>query len=107
MIRAKQITVTVSNKILNEFDKTVERLNEKEDRKIKITKSGLFAAFMLKFIKKNKVKWNMILNKRAYTEIMDLINSSYKKIDVEPGKLRYNYRCQLNSVHEALEKKTM
>lgn len=44
-------------------------------------------------------------NHKAQQETYDHIISNYKTIKVKPGKCRYNYRCQMNSVHEAIKNK--
>lgn len=44
-------------------------------------------------------------NHKAEKEIYNHIISKYNTIKVESGKCRYNYRCQMNSVHEAKKNK--
>ncbi len=43
------------------------------------------------------------LNLKAEEEIADYVVATYEKIKVIPGKCRYNYMCQVNSVHDAIE----
>jgi hypothetical protein len=43
-------------------------------------------------------------NDKAEKEIKNKVFAEYKKIKVKPGKCRYNYRCQMNAVHEASKK---
>lgn len=42
-----------------------------------------------------------INNLQAQQEVYDYVISKYNKIKVSPGKCRWNFRCQLNAVHEA------
>lgn len=35
--------------------------------------------------------------------LVKYVKSTYRKIDVNPGACRYNYKCHLNAVHEAIE----
>lgn len=44
-------------------------------------------------------------NHKAEKEIYNHIISKYNTIEVQPGKCRYNYRCQMNAVHEAKKNK--
>lgn len=44
-----------------------------------------------------------ILNNKAQKEIYQHIISNFETIKVEPGKCRYNFRCQYNAVHEAVK----
>ena len=37
--------------------------------------------------------------------IREYIDSAYKRINVFPGKLHFNYKCHLNAVHYAIKKK--
>lgn len=37
-----------------------------------------------------------------YNIIKNFVNATYNKIEVKSGNCRYNQRCHLNSVHEAL-----
>jgi len=37
--------------------------------------------------------------------IIQYVESNYKIIEVKPGKMRYNYKCQLNAVHDAVNAK--
>lgn len=46
-----------------------------------------------------------INNLEAQQVIYDHIISKYNKIEVKPGKCRYNFRCQMNAVHEAKKHK--
>lgn len=39
------------------------------------------------------------------TIIKAYVRNRYEKITVKPGACRYNFRCHLNSVHEAIEAK--
>lgn len=43
-------------------------------------------------------------NKKARLEIVNKIKTEHELIEVHPGKCRYNYKCQMNAVHEALRK---
>ena len=43
-------------------------------------------------------------NYEARREIKNKIVAEHKKIKVKPGKCRYNFKCQMNAVHEALKK---
>lgn len=45
----------------------------------------------------------MILNELAKKEIIKYVKENRKLIKVRGGKCRYNYRCQNNAVHEAIE----
>lgn len=42
------------------------------------------------------------LNHKAQLEIICHLRATKDKIDVRPGKCRFNYRCQNNAVHEAI-----
>ena len=44
-------------------------------------------------------------NLEAQQVIYDHIISKYNSIEVEPGKCRYNYKCQMNATHEAMKNK--
>ncbi len=44
-----------------------------------------------------------MLEKKSQNEIRKYIKATFKKIDVKAGKCRFNFRCQLNAVHEAIE----
>jgi len=44
-----------------------------------------------------------ILDYKANLEIIDYTRNNLKKIDVNSGKCRYNYKCHMNAVHEAIE----
>ena len=44
-------------------------------------------------------------DKRAKKEIIDYLRGTKDRIEVKPGKCRYNFRCQYNAVHEAIEQK--
>ena len=46
-----------------------------------------------------------INNNKAQKEIYQYIISHFETIDVESGKCRFNYKCQMNSVHEAKKHK--
>lgn len=46
-----------------------------------------------------------INNLEAQQQIYDHIVSKYNKIKVKSGKCRYNFRCQMNAVHEAKKHK--
>lgn len=39
------------------------------------------------------------------TYIKAYVRNMFEKITVNPGACRYNYKCHLNSVHEAIENK--
>jgi hypothetical protein len=43
-------------------------------------------------------------NDKVLRSVYDKIISEHKKIDVISGKCRYNFRCQMNAVHEARRK---
>lgn len=43
-----------------------------------------------------------LLNSRVEDRYRDMVISKYEKITVFPGEIRWNFRCQMNSVHEAL-----
>ena len=43
------------------------------------------------------------LNNRANKEILTLMESNHKKIKLTAGECRYNYKCHMNTVHEAIE----
>lgn len=40
-------------------------------------------------------------NYKAQQEIYNYVTSKYNTVKVKAGKCRYNYRCHMNSVHEA------
>ena len=44
-------------------------------------------------------------NTKAQKEIANYTIANYKKIKVKAGKCRYNFKCQMNSVHEAKKNK--
>lgn len=46
-----------------------------------------------------------MFNKLAEKQIKKYVENTYKPIKVESGKCRYNYKCQMNAVHEAIKKK--
>lgn len=46
-----------------------------------------------------------INNLEAQQVIYDHIISKYNRIKVNPGKCRYNFKCQMNAVHEAKKHK--
>lgn len=46
-----------------------------------------------------------MINTKAQDIIKEFTKNTYKKIKVVPGKCRYNYKCHLNSVHDAIVKK--
>ncbi len=46
-----------------------------------------------------------INNLEAQQVIYDQIISKYNRIEVKPGKCRYNFKCQMNAVHEAKKHK--
>lgn len=46
-----------------------------------------------------------INNSKAEIQTYNYITSTFKTVKVESGKCRYNYRCQLNAVHEAKKNK--
>ena len=43
-------------------------------------------------------------NSAAQRKIIKFVKNSLKPITVKSGKCRYNYKCQMNAVHEALNK---
>lgn len=43
-------------------------------------------------------------NYKARLEIINKVTSEHELIEVHAGKCRYNYKCQMNAVHEALKK---
>lgn len=43
-------------------------------------------------------------NKKAKKFIKNMIIATMPKINVKSGKCRYNFRCQMNAVHEVLNK---
>lgn len=45
-----------------------------------------------------------LFNKTAEKIVRDKIASEHEKIEIKPGKCRYNYKCQMNAVHEASKK---
>lgn len=44
-----------------------------------------------------------LLNNRAMREVEDRIISNHPKIEVKEGLCRLNYRCHMNSVHDAIK----
>jgi hypothetical protein len=44
-----------------------------------------------------------IYNRKANKEIKNYLIATKNKIDVKAGNCRFNYRCQYNAVHEAIE----
>ncbi len=46
-----------------------------------------------------------IFNDRAQSEIRNMIISELEKIQIKAGLCRFNNRCHLNSVHDAIEAK--
>lgn len=44
-------------------------------------------------------------NTKAQKEVYDYIISKYNRIDVKSGECRYNFRCQMNAIHEAKRNK--
>lgn len=46
-----------------------------------------------------------LLNNKAKKEIINYLRATKNKIDVHPGKCRFNYMCHKNAVHEAINKK--
>ena len=46
-----------------------------------------------------------LFNDKARNIIKNKIISEHNKIEVKPGKCRWNFRCSFNSVHEAVRKK--
>lgn len=43
-------------------------------------------------------------NKKVTKQFYDDIVSRTERIEVHPGKCRYNFRCQMNAAHEAMKK---
>ena len=46
-----------------------------------------------------------MFNKKAVKFIESQLGTKYPKIEVKPGKCRWNFRCHLNAVHEAINNK--
>lgn len=46
-----------------------------------------------------------IFNDKAKKLVRDMITNTYPKIPVLAGECRYNFRCQMNTVHEAMKNK--
>lgn len=46
-----------------------------------------------------------LLNNKAKLEVILHLRATKNKIDVRHGKCRFNYKCQCNAVHEAINKK--
>lgn len=46
------------------------------------------------------MKWAETKAEKIYT---DALLANYSKISVVAGKCRYNFRCHLNAIHEAIE----
>lgn len=46
-----------------------------------------------------------ILDNKAKKEIINHLIATKDEIEVNPGRCRYNFRCQYNSVHEAISEK--
>lgn len=44
-----------------------------------------------------------LLKNKARKIILNMIYANYQLIEVRPGACRYNYRCQMNAVHDAIE----
>lgn len=44
-------------------------------------------------------------NEKAKREIIEYLELTRKPIKVKSGKCRYNFRCQMNAVHEAINNK--
>lgn len=44
-------------------------------------------------------------NNKATKRFYDELLATKERINVEPGKCRYNFRCQMNAAHEAMENK--
>jgi hypothetical protein len=45
-----------------------------------------------------------MFDKIAKNTIYQYVTSNFNLIDVKPGACRYNYKCHMNSVHEALKR---
>lgn len=45
-----------------------------------------------------------IFDERAKAEIIDYLRATKNKIPVKAGKCRFNYRCQMNAVNDAINK---
>jgi hypothetical protein len=43
-----------------------------------------------------------LLNQKVKDIYRDMVIARYEKMEVTPGHLRWNFRCQVNSVHDAL-----
>lgn len=43
-------------------------------------------------------------NYKARVEIINKVLSEHELIEVRSGKCRYNYKCHMNAVHEAIKK---
>jgi len=46
-----------------------------------------------------------ILNDKARKIIKGMVIANHQKIKVSPGLCRYNFRCHMNAVHDAIDKK--
>jgi len=44
-----------------------------------------------------------IFNERAKKEIHEFVKLNYKQMEVIGGKCRYNFRCHMNAVHDAID----
>jgi hypothetical protein len=40
---------------------------------------------------------------KKYKKVTEYVKGSYRPIKVVPGKLRFNFKCHLNAVHDAVE----
>lgn len=45
------------------------------------------------------------IDRKAYKIIIDYAKSNLEKINVMPGTCRYNFRCQMNAVNDAIVSK--
>ena len=41
----------------------------------------------------------------AKAQVYNMLKTDHQKIEVISGECRYNYRCQMNAVHEAINRK--
>jgi hypothetical protein len=44
-----------------------------------------------------------LLNSKVKSKIENFVRSNYERINVIPGKCRYNFNCHMNAVHDAME----
>ena len=56
---------------------------------------------MLEFL--DKVFFNNRIYSAAVKLTCKIVEDKYDKVEVKPGLCRYNFRCHLNAVHDAIE----